>query len=128
MCLLAYAGFLRFSELVSIRRSDIVFNSDHIAVFIAKSKTDIYRDGNWRLIARTSCDTCPVNMLERDLNRADIKPDSEEFVFRSLSYCKRCKNCKLRGSNALSYTRDRELLLDLLESIGLNKKHFGLHA
>ena len=35
---------------------------------------------------------------------------------------------KLRGSSPLSYTRAREIVLSALESIGLNKKSFGLHS
>ena len=45
MCLVSYAGFLRFSELANIKRSDIVFNSDHIVILIKKSKTDKYNIG-----------------------------------------------------------------------------------
>ncbi|XP_060558663.1 uncharacterized protein LOC132718966 [Ruditapes philippinarum] len=86
MCLLGYAGFFRFSELTSIRRSDITFHDDHIAIFIEKSKTDIYRDGNWSVIAKTGYRTCPVSLLKLYLKCAKINDDSNEFIFRSLSY------------------------------------------
>jgi integrase len=43
MCLISFAGFLRFSELVNLRRSDIQFYDDYIALFIAKGKTDKYK-------------------------------------------------------------------------------------
>lgn len=128
MCLLAYAGFLRFSELVNIRRSDIGFNLDHIALFIETSKTDIYRDGNWCLIAKTACDTCPVKMLERYINSAGIQQDSDEYIFRSLTYYKINKSYKLRGLGPLSYSRERELLHEMLDCIGLNKKLYGIHS
>ncbi|XP_060597906.1 uncharacterized protein LOC132751710 [Ruditapes philippinarum] len=38
-------------------------------------------------------------------------------------------NCyKLRGTSPLSYTRARELILDMFEHIGLDKSKFGLHS
>jgi site-specific recombinase XerD len=53
MCLIAYAGFLRFSELSNIKRSDLVFHEDFLSIFIETSKTDIYREGESCLIAKT---------------------------------------------------------------------------
>ena len=35
---------------------------------------------------------------------------------------------KFRNSSPLSYTRARELVLTAFESIGLDKKNFGLHS
>ena len=52
-CLLAYAAFRRASELLSLRRCDIEFFRSHISVFIQKSKTDIHRERNRIIIART---------------------------------------------------------------------------
>jgi integrase len=43
MTLLGYAGFLRISELLNIRRSDLSFHDDYMSIFIEKSKTDRYR-------------------------------------------------------------------------------------
>ena len=40
MCLLAYAGFFRISELLSIRRSNIVTEDLYHKIFIEVSKTD----------------------------------------------------------------------------------------
>ena len=39
-CLLAYAAFLRVSELLNLRRCDIEFFPNHMSVFIQKSKTE----------------------------------------------------------------------------------------
>ena len=44
-CLLAYSGFLRSEELLKLRRSDILFHTEYMSVFIESSKTDRYRDG-----------------------------------------------------------------------------------
>ncbi|KAK3084809.1 hypothetical protein FSP39_019417 [Pinctada imbricata] len=52
MCLVAYSGFLRFSELINIRACDIEFHDLYVSLFIEKSKTDQYREGNWVLISK----------------------------------------------------------------------------
>ena len=67
MCLLSYAGFLRFSELANLRRSDIRFYSTHIVLHLEKSKTDIYREGKEVYIAKTRSKICPVDILSRYL-------------------------------------------------------------
>lgn len=56
-------------------------------------------------------------------------PSSEEFIFRSILYCKKSKSYKLRnGNKPLSYTRAREILLEALKSLGLESGNFGLHS
>lgn len=111
MCLISYAGFLRFSELVHLRRSDIVINEISVNLFVQKSKTDRFRKGSNVLISRTYTSTCPVTMLERYLYMYKIDNNSNEFIFRSLSFCKKSQSFKLRGNNPLSYTRARGLTI-----------------
>jgi integrase len=59
MCLICYSCFLRFSELVNLRRSDITFFPTYIKLFLVKDKTDVYREGRDVLIAKTGLPTCP---------------------------------------------------------------------
>ena len=40
---LSFMGFLRFSELSNLKRSDFIFHNTQMVVFIENSKTDIYR-------------------------------------------------------------------------------------
>ena len=127
MCLLSYAGFLRFSELVNLKKSDVQFNEKHMSLYISKSKTDKFREGSTVLIARTNLPTCPVQMLERYLRLINLTEPSE-FLFRSLTYCKKSNSYKLRGVKSISYTRAREIMLDTLESVGVDKTKFGLHS
>ena len=54
MCLLAFAGFLRFNELSNIKREHLVFHHTHVSIFIPSSKTEIYRNGNHVITARLS--------------------------------------------------------------------------
>ena len=59
MCLLAYAGFFRISEFLSIRRSNTVTEDLYHKIFIEVSKTGKYREGSWVYIAKTGNFTCP---------------------------------------------------------------------
>ena len=40
---LSFMYFLRFSELLNLKRSDFILHNTHMSIFIEKSKTDIYR-------------------------------------------------------------------------------------
>lgn len=57
--LLGFAGFFRFNELANIKASHITFADDHMSIVIPSSKTDVYREGNKAIIARTDNATCP---------------------------------------------------------------------
>ena len=43
ICVLSFMGFLRFSEVIKLRRSDIIIKKTFLSIFIEKSKTDAYR-------------------------------------------------------------------------------------
>jgi hypothetical protein len=96
-------------------------------LFLESSKTDAYREGRDVLISKTNTPTCPVNMLLRYLYLAEIPADSTDYIFRPLCFCKSVNSYKLR-SGKLSYTTARKILLSALETLGLNKKYFGLHS
>ena len=59
ICVTAYAGFLRFNELAYLRCCDAKFrDNEYVELFIAKSKTDIYRNRNVVILAKTDHITC----------------------------------------------------------------------
>ncbi len=64
MCLLAYAVLLRFEELHKLRRCNIIFMDTFMKFFMESSKTDIFRDGAWVLVAKSDLSTCPVKILK----------------------------------------------------------------
>ena len=109
MCLLAYAGFFRISELLSIRRSNIVTEDLYHKIFIEVSKTDKYREGSWVYIAKTGKFTCPYTYLITEyLEVARIPSFSQNFIFRSLHY----KNLKgnVLSSKPVTASRAGEIL------------------
>ena len=128
MVLIAYSGFLRFDELINIRRCDLDMFVSHVSVFIMKSKTDVYRQGAWVLIGATNTPTCPVLALRRYLSAAELNSDSDEnFIFRPVNFCKSLDKYKLREGQ-LSYSRCLELFREALTSVGLNASKFGMHS
>ena len=44
--------FFMISEILSVKRSDVVFLDTHCDIEVEKSKTDILREGNTVLIAK----------------------------------------------------------------------------
>ena len=112
----------------NLNRSNVVFCSSHVKLNLEKSKTDIYREGKEVNISRTGLITCPVAILDRYLKMTDISDTSSEYIFRWAYYFKSSGRYNLKKSGPISYTRARELLLSVLESIGLEKHHFGLHS
>ena len=54
MCLLRYTGFLRFDELVNVRRSDIFIQEMQIKLYMSKGDTDQLKLGSWEVIAKTN--------------------------------------------------------------------------
>ena len=129
ICCVAFSGFLRFSEVANLRRSDISFHSTYMKVFIEKSKTDIYRDGAHVLIAKTGSLSCPYEILRKYIELANIPETSREYIFRAITFFKKQDVYKLRSKDRpISYSRTREIVLGAFDKIGLDKKNFGLHS
>ena len=80
-------------------------------------------------IAKANTDTCPVKLLAHYCKIAELRDDSDEYIFRSLQFNENLNKNTLIGINKpLSYTRARELLLKTLGSIRCDKSMFGLHS
>ena len=94
--------------LAHIKLSNIKLFQSHIELLLEKSKTNVYRQGNTVIIARTGGATCPVTILEHHLSMADIGIKSDEFIFRSISVIKKTdSSCLCKVNKPLSYTRAR---------------------
>ena len=95
--------FLRFNELANLRCCDVKFCKDkYVELFIAKNKTDIYRNGNV-MLAKTGHITWPYNLLNRYIQAAGIDFSSNLMLFRSLHFVKSNAPYTLR-STGISYT------------------------
>ena len=124
-CLLGYSGFMRSSELLNIKVSDIVFDQNYMAIFIESSKTDKYRDGSWIMIAKTGTCLCPVTNVKKYIEWANLS--SEDFLFCNLSKI-RC-GYKVRSDHkVMSYTNLREEFLAALSPHVTDISKYCLHS
>ena len=127
ICVTAHAGFLRYSELAYLRCCDVKFcNNEYVELFIAKS--DIHRNGNVVILAKTDHVTCPFTLLNRYVQAAGIDLSSTNLkFFRTLHFVKSKASYTLR-STGISYTRAREVVLDAFSKLGYPTILFGLHS
>ena len=65
ICVTAYTAFLRYNELASLRCRDVSFCNSFVKIYVYKSKTDVYKDGTYVLLAKTGHVSCPFNLLCR---------------------------------------------------------------
>ena len=65
-------------------------------------------------------------MMERYLMLGAVTGASDKFLFRGLVKTK--GGNQLRALGGLSYSRVRELVLEKLSALGLDKRLFGLHS
>ena len=123
--LIAFCGFMRFSEVSRLRRSDFVFGSNYVKVFIEKSDTDVYREGMWVYITASS-KICSLKQLKYYLALSRISENSEEFIFRGSN---RGKKFSLRTkTRAISYSRIRESFIKVLKGVNFDWRKYGLHS
>ena len=81
MCALGFAGFFRFNEIVNILPKHLELHDDFLKNFIPRSKTDVYREGNFVFIRKISGIYCPVNLILRYINMAGVSLDSHLPLF-----------------------------------------------
>ena len=83
-CLLAVSAFLHYDELLKLRCCDITFSPQQMAVRIASSKSNQYRQGDSVIVARTDSYTCSVAMLERYYAMAVLPKLSKLRLFQGI--------------------------------------------
>ena len=122
----AFAGFLRYDELSSIKCSDIFISDEYFKICLTKSKTDQYRSGQEVVVAKGTTSACPYSMLLRYMALADLSSGIDVFLFkpafRSKSVCK-----LIYKDKKLSYTTARERVVKMLSSVAPNL-NLGLHS
>ena len=119
---MSFAAFFCYSEASNLTLGDIVFYDTFIKVFVEKSKTDQYREGHWVHIAKMSSEICPVKILKKYIEEANII-EHNEFLFRATTYFKNSNVHKLRrGNKPISYSTACTTVLGLIRSRYLGKK------
>lgn len=110
MILIAFAGFLRFDELSSLRCNDVIFHDSHISIRIRKSKTDQYRHGDRIVISKGESVACPYTMLQRYMRVAGLSVTDDTFLFKP---CYRSKNINFVDL----FSKIRHLVIRELENV-----------
>jgi hypothetical protein len=122
---LAYVGFLRFSDLMVIQWNEIRFFDTHMELFLKKTKTDQVREGRWVLCARMGGRFCPVALVEQLLRAGDYAAHGPGPLIPNVSV-----------SPTRQYLRDRQpaysTVLDWFkggaQELGLNPDEYGTHS
>ena len=65
ICVLSFTGFLRFNDIIKLRRCDIIINKTFLSIFIEKSKTDVYREGSWVYRKKLDMAICPIELISQ---------------------------------------------------------------
>ena len=125
-CLIAFAGFLRFSELIEIRTGDLSLRHDAMVIKLLHSKNDQLRRGDEVIIARSGKETCPVAYLESYLQRTGTSLQEQRFLFRPI--CRTKNGERLRESGSISYTCLWEQFKRKVGKLGFYPVDFGLHS
>ena len=125
--MLAFAGFSGYDELSIIAPNHIEFFSQYIKIFVPRSKTDVYREGNYIYITASGTRYCPVGVLRKYRNLAGIHDQSNLPLFRPLVFHRSNSSYTLRDGK-ISYTSCREILMDSLKQLGFNPDNYGLHS
>ena len=123
LVVLGFSGFLRWDDLLKLRRRDLEFEREYMRVYLERRKNDQYQEGSWILIAKTSNPTCPLQLLEKFLWKGGHSPS--DFVFRKISHT--ANGMSLRRQK-MTYSRARELFSKQLKEIGLDSSLYGLHS
>ena len=98
--LVGFYGFFLIDEINSFRLKDVIINSDHMSIYVAKRKNDQYREGHTSYLPRSGKSTCPVTITEKILKvlpqsspsscplvRRIIKSKSREYFHASIAVC-----------------------------------------
>ena len=127
ICILAYAGFLRFSEVPALKRDDIDIQDAYMRLFLEQSKTDIYRSRYWIYISKLNSALCPFKITQKYIQKAKILKGRSEYLFRGV--VKKNSGFCLRGINKpIAYTRVRQDFPSALKKLGLSSEDYGLHS
>ena len=113
--------------MCNIAPSHIEFHSQYIKIFVPRSKTDVYREGNYVYISASESQYCPVSVLRKYMNLANIHDNSNLPLFRPLVFHKSNSSYTPRDGK-MSYSSCREILRDSLKQLGYNPDDYGLHS
>ena len=82
----SWFGFLRYSDVANLRAGEVTFHEKHARLWLRKSKTDQYAEGQAVIIACGTSIIDPVNILESFVTSSDRS--GSDFLFCEFRKCK----------------------------------------
>ncbi|CAH3129800.1 unnamed protein product [Porites lobata] len=82
---LGFAGFFRFNDLANIQPKHLTLCDGFVKIFVPRSKTDVYREGNYVYITKLENKYCPVAILRRYIEAANLDLSNHLPLFRPLT-------------------------------------------
>ena len=116
--ILGFSGFMRWNDLSNVKVENIRLGQSHMSIFLPMRKNDQFREGGVLNFWRSGRPTCPVSMMERFLARSQI----------SSGYLLRQTSSHQVSTKRLPYNKARNQFLQLLRSINVDPKSYGLHS
>ena len=111
----------RFEEVFNMRVKHLEFHESYMSIYILRSKTDVYREGNIIDIDRINTYYCPVDLTMRYVNMASTDFKLDLNLFRRVIFHKEANSCSV-GKSGLSYSRCLEIIKNSLEELRYNTK------
>ena len=62
ICIFFYMEILPFSEVINVRRTDVIVKNTHPFIFTEKSKTDVYQEGSRVYLNKRSSVLCAIRL------------------------------------------------------------------
>jgi integrase len=124
---LAFYAFLRVDEVRHLKTSQIKFKQGHLEILIKKSKCDQLRLGDTVVVAKLGGPKCPVGLLELYLDKANIKLETDQFLFRRICNYKGCMQIYKKDC-PISYSIIRDAVKEKAKQIGLDPRQYSTHS
>ena len=97
-------------------------------ILVPKSKTDQHREGNIVYISRVLSECCPVNFLEKYLQKANIEISKDGETPLIGRIFKTNKGHKITKTQGISDSRIKEVFKNYITDITANPEKYGLHS
>ena len=122
LCLLMFAGCLRFSEVANLRACDVTVTSTALLITLHQSKTDQHKHGHQVVLAATGSTYCPVSNFLFYVRAACLDLSSTGLLFSNVSGSK-------LNVHIVSQSNTLRILRLILTSQGHpNPKSISLHS
>ena len=116
-------NFFRFNELANIQPRNLTFCDGFVKIFVPRSKTDVYSESNYVYIAKLESKYCPVTILRKYIEGANLDLSSQLPLVRTLT--RNTSGYSFRNGN-LFHTRCREIFKTTLKpDSGYDPKEYG---